>query len=397
MTSWTSPGIIAEKILRRWNDGSLLTTPLRGESPFPMRIPLKHPDSESLLHRFSEALEWQKEIEGGSRAVRGFGYEIEWKETNHRQLGRNRIAVSAIVPSEEDALKLIGKWEESQLFRRLAEEALARFPGLREWILRNPLKLVELAEDWGNLLAALEWFRKNPRSELYLRQVDIPGVGTKFIETRKGLLRELTDALLPGKSMEAEAPTPQDFEARFGLRAKPFLVRLRILDESQTIQGLSDISGPMDQISKFDLPVEHVFITENEINGLAFPPLSRSIVIFGLGYGVESLAHIPWLAGKTVHYWGDIDTHGFVMLDRLRRSFPAVRSLLMDRDTLLVHRDQWVEEPMPAKGRLERLTESEQELFQDLVSDRFGFRVRLEQERISFGCVRLALVQSVNG
>jgi hypothetical protein len=361
-----------------------------------MRVPIKPPDSESWLHRFSEALEWQKGIEAGSRIVRGFGYEIEWKETNHRQLGRNRIAGSVIIPSEEDALKLIGKWQESQLFRRLAEETLARFPGLRKWILRKPLKLAELAEDWDNLLAALEWFQKNPRSKLYLRQVDIPGVGTKFIETRKWLLRELTDALLPGKSMEAEAPTPQDFEARFGLRAKPILVRLRILDESHTIHGLSDISGPVEQISKLDLPVEHVFITENEINGLAFPPLSRSIVIFGLGYGVESLAHIPWLAGKTVHYWGDIDTHGFVMLDRLRRSFPAARSLLMDRETLLAHREQWVEEPMPAKGRLDRLTESEQELFQDLVSDRFGFRVRLEQERISFGAVKQALVLGLN-
>jgi hypothetical protein len=209
-------------------------------------------------------------------------------------------------------------------------------------------------------------------------------------------LRELSDALLSEKTSGTEAPTPQDFKVRFGLRAKPFLVRLRILDEGQALRGLSDISGPVDQISKLDLSIDRVFITENEINGLAFPPLPPSIVIFGLGYGVEGLVHIPWLAGKSIHYWGDIDTHGFVMLDRLRRSFPVARSLLMDRETLLAHRDQWVEESAPTKAKLDRLTESEQDLFQDLLSDRFGFRVRLEQERISFGCVRQALEQRLS-
>lgn len=396
MTSWTSPEIISAKILRRWNDGSLLTAPLRDESLFPMQITLKHPDSESWLHRFSDALEWQKGIEAGSRAARGFGYDIEWQETNHRQLGRNRVAVATIIPSEEDALRLIDMHEESLLFRRLADKTLAEFPGLRGWIIRKPLKVLEYAEEWDNLLAVVQWFRKNPRSGLYLRQVDIPGIGTKYIESRKGLLRELSDALLSEKPSETEGSTPQDFEVRFGLRAKPLLIRLRILDEGQTLQGLSDISGPVNQISKLDLPIEHVFITENEINGLAFPSLPRSIVIFGLGYGVESLVHIPWLVGKSIHYWGDIDTHGFVMLDRLRRSFPAARSLLMDRETLLAHRNHWVEEPAPTKARLDRLTESEQELFQELLSDRFGFRVRLEQERIFFSFVLQALKQRLN-
>src|ERR1022692_4377837 len=36
-------------------------------------------------------------------------------------------------------------------------------------------------------------------------------------------------------------------------------------------------------------------------------------------------------------YWGDIDTYGFHILDRLRVLFPDVQSLLMDRDTLLEH------------------------------------------------------------
>jgi hypothetical protein len=140
---------------------------------------------------------------------------------------------------------------------------------------------------------------------------------------------------------------------------------------------------------------DHVFITENEINGLAFPRLPRCMVLFGLGYGVENLAGIPWLTHKTVHYWGDIDTHGFAMLDRLRRFLPDARSLLMDRETLTAHRDQWVEEPAPARKDLARLTASERELYQDLLTDRLGPRVRLEQERIAFGCVMQGLEAAV--
>ena len=30
-----------------------------------------------------------------------------------------------------------------------------------------------------------------------------------------------------------------------------------------------------------------------------------------------------WLADCDLHYWGDLDTHGFAMLDRLRSMFPS--------------------------------------------------------------------------
>ena len=44
-----------------------------------------------------------------------------------------------------------------------------------------------------------------------------------------------------------------------------------------------------------------------------------------------------WLKGRPLHYWGDIDTHGFAMLDRVRAIFPAAESFLMDRETLCAH------------------------------------------------------------
>jgi hypothetical protein len=139
------------------------------------------------------------------------------------------------------------------------------------------------------------------------------------------------------------------------------------------------------------LPVERVFITENEINGLAFPSVPGSLVIFGLGYGLDRLSEVRWLHRRALHYWGDIDTYGFHILDRLRALFPDAQSFLMDRETLLGHAPLWVRESSPYDGELPRLTSTERALYDDLRHNRLGERVRLEQERIPYGWVQRAL------
>jgi hypothetical protein len=110
-----------------------------------------------------------------------------------------------------------------------------------------------------------------------------------------------------------------------------------------------------------------------------------------LGYGLDRLSEVPWWTDRDIYYWGDIDTHGFAIVDRLREALPRARSLLMDRDTLMAHRALWGAEPEPHLGALCRLTEPERALFEDLRQDRLGPRVRLEQERISYSWLRDAL------
>jgi hypothetical protein len=68
--------------------------------------------------------------------------------------------------------------------------------------------------------------------------------------------------------------------------------------------------------------------------------------------------------------------------------------MLMDRATLLAHREQWVTEPSPALVRPEHLDAAELALYEDLTADTLGPSVRLEQERISFGAIRHALLGS---
>ena len=97
---------------------------------------------------------------------------------------------------------------------------------------------------------------------------------------------------------------------------------------------MPDVTLDAESFADLDIPVRRVFITENETNFLAFPPACEAIVIFGAGYGWDALATAHWLARCGIHYWGDIDTHGFAILDQLRARFEHVESFLMDRDNL---------------------------------------------------------------
>jgi len=96
-----------------------------------------------------------------------------------------------------------------------------------------------------------------------------------------------------------------------------------------------------------------------------------------------------------VHYWGDIDTHGFAILDQLRAHFPHAQSFLMDHDTLLEHQAQWTLDPQPTQRDLPRLNEAERRVYDDLRWRRLRDEpLRLEQERINFSRVERAVMKA---
>jgi hypothetical protein len=377
MKSWTTPEDLRNQLQRYWDSGRLLT-----ESLFPLELRLRGPDTRELSERFEEVRQWIRKLESQS------GYRIEWVDINHRLLGRNRVPARILVPAEGDALELIGRVADAQRFRFLRDLTLEVLPELEAWLTRKPLAVLEYSAEWERIVAVLRWFRSHPRCGLYLRQLDIAGVDTKFIEARKPLLAELLDHIFPP---QAAAAVPRNFEQRFGLASKPPQIRFRILDRRLAIQGLTDLAVTPGEFASLELPVERVFITENEINGLAFPDFPGSLVVFGLGYGLERLSEVRWLQQRALHYWGDIDTYGFHILERLRVLFPIARSFLMDRETLMGHLPLCVRESNPYDGELSRLTPDERALYDDLRHDRLGHRLRLEQERIPYGWIKRAL------
>ncbi|MGY6630533.1 MAG: Wadjet anti-phage system protein JetD domain-containing protein [Wenzhouxiangella sp.] len=109
----------------------------------------------------------------------------------------------------------------------------------------------------------------------------------------------------------------------------------------------------------------------------------------------DRLADVDWLGRARCWYWGDIDTHGFAILNQLRHYLPQARSFLMDRATLDAHRELWGQEPEDrrSRGELSKLDEPEQALYQALRDDILGPRIRLEQEHIGYSWLRAFLEQ----
>jgi hypothetical protein len=404
VSAWTTPAELRGRLLREWERGKLLD----GSTAYPLRIALKGPPSAQVIaDRFDEVRRWIRTLAEGAKAEGGHGYRLEYREFDHRQLGRNAVPVAACFDAESDALTFVGKRREAARFRELADVIVGAFPQLAGWPARRPLRVLEHAADWPRLLGVLRWIADHPRAGVYLRQIDVPDVHTKFIEGHRVLLGELLDLVLPPQAIAAEVPRGAGgFERRYGFRAKPQCVRLRLLcphpnplrragegkgggEEWCTV--LTDVSIPAEDFARLRLPVRRVFVTENEINFLAFPHVADGMVVFGAGYGFDALAAAEWLRKMPMWYWGDIDTHGFAILDQLRAGFPHVRSLLMDRQTLMDHRPLWGREETATRRDLPRLQSDEANLYDDLRHDRIAPALRLEQERIGYARVVAAL------
>ncbi|WP_313913500.1 Wadjet anti-phage system protein JetD domain-containing protein [Tahibacter sp.] len=381
--SWTTDSDLRAQVQRLWDRGDLLRAAVSNAVSWPRRLSLKAPGAADLSDRFEAVRDWVRAVANTTHV------RIDWREWNHRVQGTQRLPAAAWVDSLQDALAVIGKARQAQHFDVLWRQTASAQPTLLEWMSRHPLRALDLANRWERLLAVVAWLQAHPRPGVYLRQVDAPGVDSKFIEAHRGVLSELMASALPPEAIDTRANGTAQFARRFGFLDKPLRMRFRLLDPALPslpgCEGLPDITLDAASFASLVLPVERVFITENETNFLAFPQVARAIVVFGAGYGWEALARAAWLHRCHLHYWGDIDTHGFAILDQLRGQFPHAASFLMDSETLLAHRSHWGEEPEPARHDLSRLTAEEAAVYDDLRFDRHEPRLRMEQERVGFG------------
>lgn len=387
--SWTTANDLKDQLRRLWGRGDLLRPLIIGEAWMPRRLTLKVPGSAELSGQFDSVRSW-------IASITAIPYiRIEWREVNHRVLGAQRLPDAVWVDTLDAATMLIGKSEDLRRFTEVLALTRQEQPLLVKWLSTRPLQAIELVAQWPSFLKIVAWITEHPRPGIYLRQVDIPGIHSKFIEGHRVVLCELFDLVLSKEDISHEQTGVGKFSARYGFLDKPVRIRFRVLDDQIALfpgSVLPDISLDSDSFAKLNLSVGHVFITENETNFLAFPPVSNSIVIFGAGYGWEALGRACWLSRCTIHYWGDIDTHGFAILDRLRRRFDHVESFLMDRGTLIAHENLWGDEMEQVVHDLPNLTEKERVLFDELRDNRFRTDLRLEQEYVSYQWLKAALV-----
>ncbi|MET4589827.1 Wadjet anti-phage system protein JetD domain-containing protein [Arthrobacter sp. 754] len=403
--SWTTLADLKALSLKAWNSGSLLRELLEPTGLYPRRRALKRPTAAALLRDYAAAGAWAGELFAAAGP-----FSLETVEVGRSTIGSNRLPAAAVFAAAGDEVGFAGKAREAARFVELAGGLTALDRCFRPWVLRRPLRLLELGADALTAGRVALWLRDNPAPGVYVRQLSLPGVHTKFIENHRRVIDELAECLrspalaeaalpetlpgggdLPDVPAEPEALLGQPaartpaarFAARHGFVHPPELVRFRMLDPAvPLLGGARDLTVTAAAFGSLRLPVASVIVTENLVNFLALPERPGSLAIYGGGYGFSSLRDAAWLRECEVLYWGDLDTHGFRILDELRAVHPHVESVLMDEATLLEHRDAWGSEPQPSTAELTRLTEEELALYQSLGSDTFGRAVRLEQELI---------------
>ncbi len=379
--NWSTHKELKAQVQRLWDRGELLRDAVNDSSRFPLRLTLKTPASTDITERFDAVRAWVGEL-SEAKLLR-----VEWQEVRHRIQGMQRVPTSAWIDTLENALNWIGKRRDWECFGAILATTRNHQPALLPWLAKRPLQALALAEDWPKLLAVLGWLIAHPRPAIHLRQVDLPGIHSKFIESHRSVLSELLDLALPDSAIDSSRTGVSQFAARYGFLEKPTRIRFRPLDTTIPLLANTDcpdVTVDTESFGRLQLPIRHVFITENETNFLAFPRAAQSIVIFGAGYGWDALARCRWLDDCAIHYWGDIDTHGFAILDQLRGHFTHVDSFLMDRTTFDAHAAFWGVEEKPTLADLRRLTIEERSLYDDLRDNRIGKMLRLEQEHVGF-------------
>ena len=378
---WTTPDDLRRNLRREWDRGALLREEaIDAGSMFPYRFRMTRPTIEELSSRFDDVRAWV-------RALRDMpDVRIEWREQGTRSIGRNPVPGTVWVDDIDAAARLLDETAALASYRATVATTRNRAPMLLEWLAAHAIEALPVAADWGRLLDVVAWVCAHPKPGIYVRQVDIPGVDTKFIERNSAALRSLLDEVLPTDSVAIDHAS---FDRRYGFRVAPQTVRIRALDPAVVVlSGTADrpVTLTMDDFAQLQ-GVERLFVTENYVNFLAFPPAWSALVVFGEGYDVGKIANAPWVHQVPVHYWGDIDTHGFAILDHLRSVLPHVCSLLMDRATLHAHEAQWGHEPVPTRRDLPNLTANERSLYDDLRDNVIRSHPRFEQERTAFHLV----------
>jgi len=355
---------------------------------FPLSLSFKIPSAKTMLDEFSTLQDWVKII---TQFARQHDLQLQWRDVNHRSLGRQQLPAFLLLSTPEQAAGLIGKRQALKQFVPLYKTTLQRCPELQSWLLKRPLKALQLDFVWARLLDLCVWLQAHPRPGIYLRQVSLSGIDSKFIESHRGVLVELFDLVLPRFAIDDDFSGVAGFARRYGFLDKPLMLRIRPLDTAIRLLPCEAQHDVMLTAKAFahlhddiQAQVEHVFIVENEINYLSFPCVPNALLIFGAGYGFDALKTAGWIKRCALYYWGDLDTHGFAILNQLRASFPQVQSFLMDRQTLLKHQSAWGREPKQETKDLLHLTQDEAALYDDLRRNTLSEHIRLEQECIDF-------------
>lgn len=335
-----------------------------GDDDAVLNVPLHPPTEQAALADLTAAREW---VETWKHAEARLPLELEWAARSWARVGTQLLPVRAVARGGAAIAQLANRGPEwRDLSKRIRVLRTLTGTGAEQVrILRSHARLVAKMEDvdFSRLLDVLVWLRSNPDSNHLVRELPIRGIDTKWVGQRRRLVESLHTAVTGRIGL--------------GLREPPTLIRVRLLDPAYTFGGLRDITAPVADLAQLPFTPERVFVFENLNTLLAMPDTRGAVVLDGGGHRVNLVAQLPWAVSVT--YWGDLDSHGFAILHRLRSHGVHATSALMDRETLNSHLDLCGVDPSPNTGVFDRLTGEEQATL-SLLSSKGN--IRLEQERI---------------
>ena len=331
-------------------------------------LSLKPPTEREMLADQGSAERWARAWDSFV-PTEGIGVDFEFRVW--RSIGRQRIPIR-LKAATPDALAAFAGGAAGRSWKTLAQRSTTlreRFgdsSALAAAIRGHTDSLLQLdREEFSTVVDVAHWLTAHSVDGLRPRQLPIRGVDTKWFASHRALVTALHDAATGASGL--------------GVTNADHLVRVRVLDERLHPGGPHDFAAPLSQLNSLAAEPQVVFVFENLESVLAMPHWEGAIAIHGSGYAVDVISRISWVQRSRIVYWGDLDSHGFAILHRLRMSHSSVTSVLMDEETLLAHRDLWVPEPKPSRGTFTTLGESEQGALRRL---RAEGDVRLEQERL---------------
>ena len=377
----TLPDRLLETLVRRFSNQ--FQNWIAGDGIWPLSLSLGAPNQRDVFDNPAGVRNWVEQWRKWAHPG-----EVKWEIRDWSRIGAQTIPVSLIFASPSDVAAAISESRRWATAVKRYTELLQRWPQSLPAV-RNRLNVIVdyTEDDFDRLVRLLGWFEANRSSGIYLRQIPLEGIDTKWIEQRIGVVATILKSIV--------SCAEDDFHDLCGLRRPPIRLRLQVLCPRLRAKtgGLRDIEAPIEELAQLQLEPSTVLLVENRDSGLALPDRPGAIAFIRLGNAVSVIKQLTWLqACRLCIYWGDIDTHGFFILNQARRIVPAIRSLMMDETTLLNHKHLWAREAEQSSDVvMEHLTASEADVYRGLREHRWSYMARLEQERIPWPYVLAAL------
>lgn len=382
--------VLAELDKKYWQNRKNLKALLKGEMDFPQqKISLKMPTTSSQVQnnlvKIQEFVQAWKIFE-----VEYLLCKIEYQSKNFQQFGLLTLPKYLLIEHRQALIELFAPENKSQLqiiqsrinyiintLNQVFEFDIKEF---WRFLIDNLENFEHLSDDEiHQLLQLLPQLKYGMGQGLYLRNLAISGVDTKFIEQHFKLIELLLNYLYENKIYQCggllvwlncqEKPSDWLLIKPLCQKTQSNLANLPILRlNSQTLLG-------------YELPSNNILVVENEQSCLALTHIPNTIAVAGGGKNVNWLK-AEWLKHKKVYYWGDIDSDGLFILSLARQYCPHMIALMMDKNTVLIHQHLMVNDSGLINEVPLFLTADEKALFIALKNGEFMGN-RLEQERLS--------------